>query len=175
MTYIGIALGGVAGFLYWKFVGCTSGACPLTSNKFIAIAYGAVLGSLLLSTIAGSTPKSGFMSRLFGGDSAVNHTNITVEEFAVMAEDENTVVIDVRTPSEWKAGYLPGTDLFIDYGSGEFENEIQSLDRSKNYVLYCRSGNRSEKASRIMTKSGFAKVNNLSGGILKWTGELIKK
>ena len=53
MSYIGIITGGVAGFLYWKFIGCASGSCPITSNKYISVFYGALLGSLLLSTITG--------------------------------------------------------------------------------------------------------------------------
>jgi hypothetical protein len=102
MTYIGIIVGGVAGFLYWKFVGCTSGACPLTSNKFISIAYGALLGSLLLSTVAGSTTKQGFFGKLFGKDSVKTFVNINAEELKPMINDPGFVVIDVRTPGEWK-------------------------------------------------------------------------
>ena len=44
----GIALGGLAGYLYWKFIGCTSGSCPITSNPRNASLYGAVLGGLLM-------------------------------------------------------------------------------------------------------------------------------
>ncbi len=46
---IGAALGGGLGFAYYKFVGCSSGTCPLTSNPWISSIYGAVLG-LLIST-----------------------------------------------------------------------------------------------------------------------------
>lgn len=173
MTYIGILIGGVAGFLYWKYVGCVSGTCPLTSNKFITIAYGALLGSLLFSTIAGSTTKHGFFSRIFGGDStSASFQTIDAGSLQAIAEDENTVVIDVRTPEEWKSGFIPGTDMFIDFRSPDFAEKIDSLDRSKNYVLYCRSGNRSGKACQILKDKGFEKVNNLSGGVSKWDGEL---
>jgi len=44
---IGIVLGAVAGFAYYKFIGCSSGACPLTSNPVISTIYGAVMGALL--------------------------------------------------------------------------------------------------------------------------------
>jgi hypothetical protein len=44
---IGIPVGGVAGFLYYYYVGCTSGTCPITSNPYISIIYGAVLGYLI--------------------------------------------------------------------------------------------------------------------------------
>jgi len=42
---IGIALGAAAGFAYYKFVGCASGACPLTSNPYISTIYGALIGA----------------------------------------------------------------------------------------------------------------------------------
>jgi hypothetical protein len=45
-TLIGIAAGGLIGFAWYKFVGCRTGACPLTSNPWISTIYGAVLGSL---------------------------------------------------------------------------------------------------------------------------------
>lgn len=44
---IGIALGAVAGYLYWRFVGCTSGTCPITSKWYNSTAYGALIGVLL--------------------------------------------------------------------------------------------------------------------------------
>jgi hypothetical protein len=47
---IGIIVGGGLGFAYYKFVGCSSGTCPLTSNPVISTIYGAVLGGLLASS-----------------------------------------------------------------------------------------------------------------------------
>jgi xanthine/uracil permease len=47
LKIIGILVGGVAGFLYYHFVGCTSGTCPITSNPYITVVYGALLGYLL--------------------------------------------------------------------------------------------------------------------------------
>jgi hypothetical protein len=44
----GIVIGGAGGFAYYHFVGCTSGTCPITSNPYISIGYGAFLGYLLL-------------------------------------------------------------------------------------------------------------------------------
>ena len=43
----GIITGAVGGYLYYYFVGCNSGACPITSNPYISIAYGALMGYLL--------------------------------------------------------------------------------------------------------------------------------
>jgi len=49
----GLAAGAVVGFLYWRFVGCTSGSCPITSNPVHSSLYGAVMGGLLTSTWQG--------------------------------------------------------------------------------------------------------------------------
>lgn len=48
LAIVGIsALGLVGGFLYWKYVGCASGTCPITSNPYISSGYGAVMGYLV--------------------------------------------------------------------------------------------------------------------------------
>jgi len=47
---IGIAIGGVAGFLYYKLVGCRSGSCPITSSPFSSIIFGAIFGGLIASS-----------------------------------------------------------------------------------------------------------------------------
>ena len=45
----GIFVGAIAGFLYWKYVGCLSGTCAITSKPFNSSAYGALMGGLLFS------------------------------------------------------------------------------------------------------------------------------
>ena len=47
LKIIGLLIGGVAGFLYYHFVGCASGTCPITSNPYLTVAYGAFLGYLV--------------------------------------------------------------------------------------------------------------------------------
>ena len=49
LTTIGILTGGVAGFLYWRFVGCSSGNCPITSSPVMSSIWVAAIGGLLLS------------------------------------------------------------------------------------------------------------------------------
>jgi hypothetical protein len=48
---IGLVFGGVLGFAYYKLVGCSSGACPLTSNPFLSTIYGSVVGALVASSV----------------------------------------------------------------------------------------------------------------------------
>jgi uncharacterized membrane protein YeaQ/YmgE (transglycosylase-associated protein family) len=49
LLIIGIIVGSLAGFFYWKFVGCSSGRCLITSRPVNATIYGAILGGLLFS------------------------------------------------------------------------------------------------------------------------------
>jgi F0F1-type ATP synthase assembly protein I len=44
---IGIALGAIAGYFYWKFIGCSSGTCMITSKPINSTLYGAVMGYLV--------------------------------------------------------------------------------------------------------------------------------
>ena len=55
-----------------------------------------------------------------------------------------------------------------DFKSNSFINEISKLDKSKIYLIYCRSGNRSSKAATIMDSLGFKKTIDLEGGFLRW-------
>lgn len=43
----GVVIGGILGFSYYKFVGCASGTCPITSNPFVSTLYGAFMGAML--------------------------------------------------------------------------------------------------------------------------------
>ncbi len=49
-SIIGAVIGGGLGFAYYKFVGCSSGACPLTSNPIVSTIYGSVVGALLATS-----------------------------------------------------------------------------------------------------------------------------
>ena len=70
--------------------------------------------------------------------------------------DMSTVaaVIDVRTPEEFAAGHLDGA-LNLDVQSAGFTEQLSSLDPTANYVVYCRSGNRSKAAIESMKSLGF--------------------
>ena len=57
LTLVGVGLGTVGGFLYWKFVGCTSEYCPITSSPTNSTIYGALMGGLLLSLFNKETKK----------------------------------------------------------------------------------------------------------------------
>ena len=106
--------------------------------------------------------------------STASVVNIDGAKLTEMAKDSNTIIIDVRTPGEVAEGYIPGTKLFMDYNGGQFETSYKSLDTSKTYIIYCRSGKRSSNASEQMIQAGYKKVYNLTGGISNWSGDIKK-
>lgn len=97
-------------------------------------------------------------------------TNMNVSEFSKKITESGVVILDVRTPSEFAEGYIEGAQN-IDFQSGNFENEIAALDKNVTYAVYCRSGNRSGQAAKIMHDAGFHDVYNLDGGVIDWTSE----
>lgn len=77
---------------------------------------------------------------------------------------DDTVIIDVRTPTEFAEGHLDGA-LNIDVQSAEFDALIAELPTDGDYVVYCRSGNRSATAVERMERVGFTSLVN--GGSLQ--------
>lgn len=88
------------------------------------------------------------------------------DNFQVLMQQESQV-IDVRTPEEYALGYIEGA-ILIDYKAADFHSSISALNRNVTYLIYCRSGNRSGKASIIMDSLGFKKIYDLKGGYMNW-------
>ena len=97
-------------------------------------------------------------------------TDMNVSEFSKKITESGVVILDVRTPGEFAEGYIEGAQN-IDFQSGNFENEIAALDKNVTYAVYCRSGNRSGQAAKIMHDAGFHEVYNLDGGVIDWANE----
>lgn len=74
--------------------------------------------------------------------------------------DEQSIVLDVRTPAEYAEGHLDGARL-LDLTGGQFEASLPELDPDAEYFLYCRSGNRSSQAVAMMEQAGFTDVTDL--------------
>ena len=100
--------------------------------------------------------------------------DLTQEEWTEqLAQDEKAVVLDVRTDAEVADGIIPNAIHIDIYKGQEFVADIEDLDKSKNYYVYCRSGNRSRQACQIMEQLGFENAYNLEGGILDWEGDIV--
>lgn len=96
------------------------------------------------------------------------------KRFERLMQKPDAVVLDVRTPEEYKAGHLKNARL-LNFNSGAFDSSYQQMDRSKTYLVYCRSGKRSDKAAAKMAAAGFKNVIQLKGGIESWEGEIEKE
>jgi len=89
-----------------------------------------------------------------------------IEVEALLKEKSPINIIDVRELNEVKVGKIP-TAMHIPLGLVEFK--MQDLDKSKEYIMVCRSGGRSSKAVNLLEDHGF-KVVNMTGGMLEWKG-----
>lgn len=98
--------------------------------------------------------------------------SITIQEAANLVEENinnpDFIILDVRTPSEFAEGHIKGA-INIDFYSETFRDELDVLNKTKIYFVYCRSGNRSGQAMEIMKSLGFSTVYNLSAaGMGDW-------
>lgn len=100
-------------------------------------------------------------------------TITTKDAFNLLARNKNNpdfVVLDVRTPEEYAGGHLEHA-VNIDYYSSNYRAALGELDKTKTYLIYCRSGNRSGKSLSIMEELGFKRVYDIAGGFVQWERE----
>ena len=95
------------------------------------------------------------------------YEHVDAKGAASAAAKEGVVILDVRTPGEYAAGHLKNAVL-IDYKSKDFRQRLAELDKSKTYLLHCRSGGRSTSAIPTFKELGFQHVIHLDGGMLAW-------
>jgi len=94
----------------------------------------------------------------------------TDEAVTMMAEQEDYVILDVRTPEEYAERHIAGA---VNLPNEEIGTEpIEDLpDLDQLILVYCRSGNRSKQASEKLVKLGYTNVYEF-GGINDWTGDV---
>lgn len=89
--------------------------------------------------------------------------NLTVEEVIILLDaNPDIIVIDVRTPDEIAQTGAIENSINIDFKASDFKEKISALDKDKEYILFCKSGNRSGQASKVMAEMGFSNINNLN-------------
>ncbi|MEO5590593.1 MAG: molybdopterin-synthase adenylyltransferase MoeB [Gemmatimonadaceae bacterium] len=84
---------------------------------------------------------------------------------AKLANGDDIQLIDVREPWEWSLARLPGARLVP---LGDVDLSIDTFDRDREVVMYCKVGARSQRAAEILAEAGITRVSNLVGGILAW-------
>lgn len=92
--------------------------------------------------------------------------NISQQEL-ISSANNNVVIIDVRTAEEFRQGHIPNA---INIPLSEIINNPNTLEPSKDkpIILYCRSGYRAGKASKILLKNGYQNLRHLEGDIQGW-------
>ena len=100
-----------------------------------------------------------------------NINNIEFKE--LISKNSEAIIIDCRTESEWDEGRIKNAVLLDLFESQLFMQKIENFDKSKMYLVYCRSGSRSVAACQVLESIGIKNVYNLTGGITDWNGDII--
>lgn len=128
-------------------------AAVLMAASFLLGGCSAATVSATSGPIAAAAPAAG--------------SSVSPTDFAAAAKLPDTILLDVRTPSEFAAGHIAGA-VNLDVESATFPQAAATLDPAKNYAIYCHSGNRSKVAMTAMGKAGFSHLFDLAGGISAW-------
>lgn len=91
---------------------------------------------------------------------------------AKLEGNEKITILDVREPAEYAFGHIPGSKHIP---LGELEEQFEELEKEKDIYVICRTGNRSDLASRQLADKGFKKVVNVVPGMSEWTGPIEKQ
>ena len=112
-------------------------------------------------------PKSEASVEVTQSEGVVN-VDVSVAAFAALIDTAETgLLLDVRTDREFAMGHIRGAAQ-IDFYRDDFREELAKLDANAPVYVYCRSGNRSGQATKMMKSMGFKTVYNLEGGIGAW-------
>ena len=120
---------------------------------------------LLLFLLAGCTASN---------EQENSYRQISMDEAVTMMEEESGyIILDVRTPEEFRERHIPNAINIPNETIGS--EDIQELpDRDQLILVYCRSGNRSKQASGKLAELGYTNIVEI-GGINDWTGDTISE
>lgn len=96
----------------------------------------------------------------------VEHVDAT-KAADLLSAKTNIVVLDVRTPREFKGGHIAGATN-INFNADNFSKSLEKLDRNKTYLVHCAAGGRSTKSLDVLRKLGFRSIVHLDGGFSAW-------
>ncbi len=101
-------------------------------------------------------------------ETGTNLKSLNPDQFYSELSSGKYTLLDIRTQEEYAAGHLNNAKLVDYYKTKEFSNYLKSLDKNGNYLIYCRSGNRSKEALKLMKDMGFSNAAELDGGYQAW-------
>lgn len=92
---------------------------------------------------------------------------IDADKYEQAVNRKHVQLVDVRTAEEYKEGHIKGA-VNIDFFADDFVKQFSQFDKEKPLYVYCRSGNRSAKASKQLAEAGFKDIIDLKGGYKAW-------
>lgn len=90
-----------------------------------------------------------------------------VDKYEQAVVRKNVQLVDVRTAEEYEEGHIKSAKN-IDFFADDFVEQFSSFDKEEPLYLYCRTGNRSAKASKKLYEAGFKNIIDLKGGYKAW-------
>lgn len=99
--------------------------------------------------------------------SSVKFRSFDVEHFEKLLQDEDVVLVDVRTPEEHEAGAIEGTEINLNVRSATFFTDYKQLSKDKTIALYCKGGGRSKQVAGVLAGNGY-RVIELNVGYDGW-------
>lgn len=121
---------------------------------------------LVSMTISAQDTSNAVESGASSGSAQVRHVSVQ-EAKEIIDNNPDIVILDVRTPVEFKLGHLDHA-ININYYSFSFKEKIRKLDRNKTYLVHCQTGVRSGKTLPIMKRAGFTNVLHMDKGYKDW-------
>lgn len=108
-------------------------------------------------------------------DASKTGVHVNAKEFNALAEDPNTIIVDMRNHYESEVGHfknaiLPDVDTFRE--ELQLVEDLMKEQKDKNLLMYCTGGIRCEKASAWMKHQGFKNIFQLNGGIIEYTRQV---
>lgn len=91
----------------------------------------------------------------------------STEAYDLLTSAKEIMIIDIRTPEEFSRGHLEGA-VNIDYYAPDFNDMLGKLDKKNTYLVYCRTGSRSDKSLAVIKKLGFKNILHMYRGIAEW-------
>lgn len=123
---------------------------------------------------AGESTAAAADSTTAAGESTsqkAEYIKITPAEAKALMDSETVIVLDVRTQAEYDGGHIKNAVL-LDSGDVSVKAATVLPDKNATILVYCRSGNRSATASKLLIEMGYTKVMDF-GGIIDWPYEVV--
>ena len=99
------------------------------------------------------------------GDTFKKYAVVDTHAAVSLMDDDELIILDVREEKERSSGFINND---INIPMSQVKNKMGSLDKSKNILVYCKSGTRSDQISGFLSKNEFQNVSSLKGGFSAW-------